>query len=221
MKKFRTAIESKQVEGTPLAPLLNNKNLFNTVFRQYIHLPLGGVVSLLMILASYLAGRPWQAEENLLFAFQGIAAIAFFFSFQAWKAFRNHQLQLSHSHNAFIGSGVYPLLFGGLFLYLCLPQGTAVMACGCLSMALAIGYSAGRKPLQSLGLLRYQTLTLLILSLCWLPLVAPEGNTNWQAGAFLLVLGVMVGSLNHFYQTLMHTTGIHHEDLLADRHGSR
>jgi hypothetical protein len=218
MKKFRTAVESKQIQETSLAPLLNNKSLLNTVFRQYVHLPLGLVVSLLMVLSSYLADRPWQAEENLLFAFQGVAAIAFFFSFQAWRAFRNHQLQLRHSHNAFVGSGVYPMLFGGLFLYLCLPQGTAALACGAVSLALAIAYSAGRKPLQSLGLLRYQTLTLLILSLCWLPLVAPQGNTSLQAGLFLLVLGGIVGSLNHFYQALMHTAGIHHEELLADRH---
>lgn len=218
MKKFRTTIDSKQVQDTPLAPLLNNKNLLKTVFRQYVHLPLGIVVSLLMVLSSYLAGRPWLAEENLLFAFQGIAAIAFFFSFQAWRAFRNHQLQLSHTHNAFVGSGVYPLLFGGLFFYLCLPLGTAPLACGCLSLALAIAYSAGHTPLQTVGLLRYQTLTLLILSLCWLPLVAPQGNTTLQSGAFLLVVAGIVGSLNHFYQALMHTTGIHHEELLANRH---
>jgi hypothetical protein len=217
MKKFRTSVDVRQVQETPLGALLNDKSLLHTVFRNYVHLPLGLFVSVLMILTSYMADRPWLAEENLLFAFQGVAGIAFFFSFQAWVAFRNHKLQLQHARNAFVGSVLYPVLFGGLFIYLCLPLGINALACGLLTLLLAIAYSAGRFPLQKMGLLRYQTLTLLILSLCWLPLLAPASKTSLNLGLFVLVLAGLIGVLNHFYQALMHTAGIHHEDILTNR----
>ncbi|PIQ26364.1 hypothetical protein COW36_14730 [bacterium (Candidatus Blackallbacteria) CG17_big_fil_post_rev_8_21_14_2_50_48_46] len=218
MKKFRTTHERKQVQEEELGLLLGDKNLLRNTFRHYIHLPLGLLVSILMLAASRLADRPWLAEENLLFAFQGISAIAFFFSFQAWTAYRNHKLQLRHTLNRYIGSGVYPALFGGLFLYLCLPMGLYTLAGGFLILTLCLAYSAGKAPLQHLGLMRYQTLTLLILALCWLPLLAPSGQPTPQAALFLLICAGILGVVNQTYHALLHTGGITAEQIAQDHH---
>lgn len=218
MKKFRTTAEHIQLPETHLRTLLADKNLLHSVFRHYIHLPLGLLVSLLMLGASRLSGRHWLAEENLLFCFQGVTAIAFFFSFQAWIAFRNHRLQLRHTLNAYVSSGLYPLLFGGLFLYLCLPLGWPSLVDGLLVTTLVLAYSAGKAPLQHMPWLRYQTLTLLILALCWLPLLAPAGQVTLEAAVFLLILGLLFFILNQIYHVLLHTRGVKYEQLVADRH---
>src|SRR5690606_4658676 len=61
--------------------------------------------------------------EHLLYAYIGIAAIASLYTQKSWLAFRAHQLQLQHVRNAFVGSKLYPLLFAGLLVYICLPLG--------------------------------------------------------------------------------------------------
>lgn len=208
MKKFKTTADQTRIEDESLRMLAADKDLLRSVFRHYIHLPLGLFVSLLMLGASRLSGRSWLAEENLLFLFQGVAAIAFFFSFQAWTAFRNHRLQLRHTINAYIGTGGYPLLFGALFLYLCMPLGWPSLVDGLLVTALVLAYSAGKAPLQHLPWMRYQTLTLVILALCWLPLLAPAGQVTLQAGIFLLILAALFFLLNQVYHALLHTRGL-------------
>jgi hypothetical protein len=203
MKKFKKSAEVLQLQDPYLETLLSERGLLRTVFRHYIHLPLGLVISSLMLLSSRLAGRPWLAEENLIFAFQGVAATALFFSFQAWAAFQNHHLKLRQSLNHFVGEGRWPLLFGALFLYLCLPLGWPALVNGLVVVGLTALYAAGRNPLLQRGGLRYQTLTLLILALCWLPLLAPAGTPTPEAAIFLGVCLLIFGVLNQLRHQML------------------
>lgn len=199
MKKFKTSAEKRALEEQSLAELLSEKNLFKNVFLRYTHLPLGLVITGLMLLTSWLVERPLISWENLLFCFMGIAAVALFYMLQAWFAFRVNRSRLKHVRNAFVGSALYPLLFALLFIYLAIPQGLKVLGVVGACLLLLLLYHlrlSNNKPLWQQGQAGSLLYGAYLLLLLWIPMLAPQGHPTIPGMLMTTGLGMLFAVLS-------------------------
>ncbi|MEZ0369791.1 MAG: hypothetical protein ACAI44_11960 [Candidatus Sericytochromatia bacterium] len=206
MKKFKTSAEKRQIQEANLAQLLSEKDLLRTAFLNYTHLPLGLVVTGLMLATSGMVARPWLSLENALIGFIGIGAVAFFYMLQAWEAFARHRQQLSHVRNSFVGSALWPGLFGLLLLYLALPLGWPVFGLMFGLQLLAMSYHLpllGR-PLKQLGNLDRLLFVVYLTALLWVPLLAPNGTPSPAAMVLTLVCGLALAIVYLRWPRLLH-----------------
>ncbi len=178
MKKFKVTPHAKSLNDPELDPLLAEHNLLKLAFISYTHLPLGLVAAILMVTSSWVMGRPVWALEHLLFAFMAISAMAFHPSFACWCTYHPQRQKLKNARNGLIANGIFPLIFGSLFMYTALPLDTAVIALGLAMLVLMVFYArplGGKgKALREIPLLRKLTPALLLGGLTLVPALAPD-----------------------------------------------
>lgn len=190
MKKFKTSAEKRQLEDSRLRQLLAERSLLRTAFVNYTCLPLGLILTGLMLLISWLSGRPLTALENGLFVFFGIGLIAFFYMLQAYAAFASHRRQLAHVRNSFVGSRVLPILCGGLLLYMAVPLGLPVLSLTAGLLLLALLHLTGKLTGRPGHLLA----AVYMSAMLGIPLLAPQGAPDLNAlAAIVIALVILTG----------------------------
>lgn len=188
MKKFKVTPHAKSLNDPELDPLLGEHNLLKLAFVDYTHLPLGLLAAALMVGNSVLVERSTSAMENIVFVFMAMSAMAFHPSFAAWCRYHPQQKKLQHARNRLIAKGLFPLLFGSLFLYSTLPLGTPVIALGFALLLLMVAYAyplGGRgKALREIRFFQTLTPALLFGGLMLVSALAPNANRPlWGIGA--------------------------------------
>jgi hypothetical protein len=178
MKKFKVTPHAKSLNDSELDPLLAEHNLLKLAFVDYTHLPLGLLAAALMIGTSLLAGRPLSAMEHIVFVFMALSAMAFHPAFAAWCRYHPQQKKLQHARNGLIAKGVFPLLFGSLFMYSTLPLGTPVIAVGAALLLLMVFYAhpltRQGKALREYSVFQKLTPALLLAGLVLISALAPR-----------------------------------------------
>lgn len=197
MKKFKVPPPAHSLPDPALQALLSDTHLLRTALLRYAQLPLALMLTLLMGLTSWLAGRPLLSFENILLAYVALSGSMLLVMSHACFSFHRHAARLQHVPAGFVGQKRYPVLVAALMAALGAALGWPVLLGVVLLWAL-IAFSAlgrqGNGVFQGIGgTLLY---SVYVVGLLWLALVAPAAQLRPAAMGLTLLTGVSFALLH-------------------------
>ncbi len=195
MKKFKITAEKRDIEDLQLKAILSDKNLLHNVLLRYVHLPLGLLVAALSLLAIQFAYGSVLIPETVLFCFQSIAGVAFFYSYKNYRSFQEHRHQLHDVINGFVGLGVFPVMFLMLFLYVALPLGMLDISLSLAFVFLTVVHHLKVSRQSQHGPMDALAYSLCLTILVSLPLFGPNAVLAWPGALVMAISGVGFAAL--------------------------
>ncbi|MGV3523553.1 MAG: hypothetical protein ACO1RX_04975 [Candidatus Sericytochromatia bacterium] len=192
MKKFKVPPPAHSLPDPALQDVLSDTHLLRTALLRYAQLPLALILTLLMVLTSWLAGRPVLSFENMLLAYLALSGSMLLVMSHACFSFHRYASRLQHVPAGFVGQKRYPILVAALMAALGIALGWPVLLGVLLLWALIACSALGR--VQGIGATLLHSLYM--VGLLWLALVAPAAQLRPAAMGLTVLTGVSFALLH-------------------------